>query len=292
MKHHNDLLPREQLATEIAPAAPITTELARGDQLIVCMGVQHRSELMAEGNINQEQAWIAVIRRGWEDFVERTDGHPDRLALNEGRLREVRPGESDMDTYLKGGEPALLTRWAEEANIPVESAEPPNNSEVVHMLEQGFSTDVIVSHYSIRQMCTWASREPRPDADQYHDETLQKFKQSLTQYPEFENFEFSPDHMLYIHNQLFPDWEYDPEHPEFLKRARAARYRFGDEPTQRAAYACQEARDLYKIDTLEQKLGKCVFDLSGWRHRLAIMPGLARIALEHSYQITTKVYTC
>jgi hypothetical protein len=284
-------MPKGELAAKQPPEVSQILRVRLGGQvLLVLMGVQHRSELLEEP-VDRTLYRIGAMREEWNDFNHQTNDTPAaRLAIHEGPPRIILPNETELETYQRGGEPTLLTRWAKEGDgnnqdIEIISGEPPLGSEVSHLLRRGHPPDAILLHYYIRAYISWASRDPQPDPTEFARMQAEQYESFLSDYPAFEGFDFSLENVGAIHKRYYnwDEWRFDPGAPDFPKQTAdagfaptlaEARNCYGDHVIQQIAYDCQAARDYHLLTLFERqlKLGRKVFSIFGWPHAHALTP--------------------
>lgn len=167
---------------------PHTYEVTSGQQCIAAVGVEHI--------FNTDNPQLDTINQKWSEFLQNSS--KPRLALCEGGVRDL--ASSPEQAVLHDSEAGLIRYLAHEANIEVVSPEPDEAAEITELLES-FSKEEIMYYYFSRHIVQWAFRNHHQQID-FEDYIQRNMLQRYERLLEWEDFDFSLEHMKHIHRRI------------------------------------------------------------------------------------------
>lgn len=180
-------------------SAPYIYILSKGNQHLYYFGSSH--------SFDPDDAQFDTIENFWNEFITKTEGDK-RLTLLEGGNRPAR--ETRERAILEGGEMHFVAYLAKKKNIKTFSPEPPERFRFEEMLKH-FSKEAIV-YYDFARICyQWNRTKVKPDFNEYLNSFLKRDQNNSG----WHDFDFSIDHLVEIHGELFGE-PFDKNNKEFF----------------------------------------------------------------------------
>ncbi len=165
-----------------------TFEIEKHGQVLFYFGANHSPDP------NNEQ--YDKLIEYWKKFLEKTGGR-NCIVLVEGWKRPVLKNKEGA--IKNGNEGTFITMLADQKGIPTECPEP-DEKEIIEALLKQFTKDKIVFYYFISQLKGWQRfSEPRPNFDEFVPMIFKRVKRIT----EWDDYNFSTDHMLKIYEEVF-----------------------------------------------------------------------------------------
>ncbi len=173
--------------------------IKRGDQHLFYFGVRHSHD------VNDEQ--FHTLKQCWNKFLRET-GTGKSIVLIEGQ--KVIPCQDEREAIIKDGERGLITFLVAQHSIETLCPEPDMLAERKELLKR-FSKEEIEYYYFARAVDRWNQFHTDVDFETFIKPYLERDKRVS----DWDNFEFSLDHMRLVHQQLFGS-EFDPRDAKFF----------------------------------------------------------------------------
>ncbi len=181
---------------------PYVFSLSKNNELLYYFGETH--------SYDPNHAQWTKLKKLWDEFLVTTKDQK-RIVFTEGGIRPVENTEEEAIT--KFGGMGLITFWAAQAGIEVFSPEP-NEAYERSELEKEFSRDEIQYYYFARVVLQWNRYQvPKPEFTEYLGKYLARDKRESN----WNDFDFSLEHMMIIHQDLFGT-QFDQHDHMFFKK--------------------------------------------------------------------------
>lgn len=246
-------------------SVPYTYHLSGDTHHLYFFGSSHTYD------VNDEQ--IPKLEAFWNEFVLLTKGTP-RIVLVEGGKRPIL--NSKKEAIETGGEIQYTALLASQSGISTESPEP-TASYWYQELSSKFSRDA-VAYYDFARVCyQWNQMDVHIPFESY----IGSFIESNTKNSEWNDYDFSLDHMKKIHNELFhapfkeddKQFFYDVINPTTSFSIINEVSRTDDEGI----------RDEYILSEIERywKEGSSLFIIYGLQHAVILEGALRKLAAQN-----------
>lgn len=163
-------------------------EIQKGDQFLYYFGSNHSRD--------PQNFQYPELKKYWQDFLEKTHSK-NSIFLGEGGIRKI--SEDENMAIRKDAEGGLVTLFAHQAEIPIESPEPTSHDERQELVKQ-FSKEEVQYYYFARTVHQWLDiPEPRPNFKEYMGRFLARDEKDS----QWVGFDFSFENMERIHKTIF-----------------------------------------------------------------------------------------
>ena len=178
---------------------------------IVSNGAQHLYYFGARHSDNPENHQFKTLEKFWEEFLK--SSKKEKIVLVEGGLpsREALVSKEKEDVIKQGGEASFIAWLAYKKGINVSSPELPENKWFEEMSK--FFPKEIIAYYDFARICyQWHRKQNKSAFDEY----VSPFLSMNAKNSRWEDFNFSLEHMMLIHEKLFKI-PFDKNNAEFFK---------------------------------------------------------------------------
>lgn len=255
-KEIEDLIPPKTEWSKLKKTDPYTYAITNERQKLFYFGANHSHD--------PENHQYPELEKFWNTFV--LNDATKRIVLVEGGLRKV--AEDLESAIVSDGESGYVTYKAAELDIEIDCPEPKESDERM-FLEKQFSKDEIQFYYCARLVPVWHRKGQGATFETFYQKFygtrfLEVVEKRL---PEWQNYDFSLQHMQQIQNKLFGE-PFNEENLDFYKKIinpTKAEYR-----TNLVSGSCSRFRDVYVVKNIidHWKKGKSMFVTFGVSHAI------------------------
>ncbi len=234
--------------------------IEQDNQYLFYFGSHHSQD------VNDEQ--FHVLKQYWSKFLREVDSGK-RIVLVGGQ--KVVPHQDEKEAITEDGERGLITFLAAQHNIETFCPEPDISIERKELLKR-FSKEEIEYYYFARAVDRWNRFHTDVDFETFINPYLERDKRVS----DWDDFEFSLDHMQLVHQQLFGN-KFNPRDTKFF--SSIVNPTLSKTVVNKVAQASTEVRDKHIVREVEQlwREGYSIFIVYGKGHVPA-----HKLILEHA----------
>ena len=257
--HENLLLTDEQVSAKYEELGddfphPYFFRITNGHQVLYFLGCNH--------SYDEANPQFARIKELWSGFIAETTGQ-DCILMVEGMPIGPEPelhkpkDETESEAIDSGGEHGYAAYWATRAGVPYYTPEP-NRVWEVNELVRRFDRDAVMYYYFIRQASQWHRMHQKESFKEYLQVTLDTY----SRIPGWDDFDFSFDNMVRIH---------DATHDHAFYQDDLDCFKLDSSPRGNpVSSACSNLRDVHIVSEIKKHWdrGKSVFVVYGSGHAI------------------------
>lgn len=174
---------------------PYFYKITKGKQILYFLGFKH--------TFDPYDQIFKKLHQYWEEFLRETS-NDDAIVLQEGGKRPVL--ENEEEAILRGGESHLMAYLATQQGIFYDSPEPTDQEEIESLLKK-FTKEEIFYYFIASVVDQWhRGVKKRLGLEDYLELFFSRYKKESG----WEDFDFTLDHFIEIHNQTH-NHKFDPD---------------------------------------------------------------------------------